>query len=156
LENFESILDYGCGSGRLTRWFADAADSSVRVHGTDINPDAIAWCRQHLPLATFDCNGPEPPLRYPSESFDLILGVSVLTHLDEQLQLAWLAELARVSRPGGVVLLSIHAEDKARKDLPGGDFLPGSEFQKYLATGHYYQRANQLETVEGLPDFYQV
>jgi len=39
--------------------------------------------------------------------FDLIIGVSVFTHLGEEDQFRWLAELARVIKPGGIALMSI-------------------------------------------------
>jgi SAM-dependent methyltransferase len=40
-------------------------------------------------------------------AFDLIIGISVCTHLSEANQERWLTELRRISRPGGLVLLSV-------------------------------------------------
>src|SRR5207247_8946641 len=81
-----------------------------------------------------------------------------LTHLDEQLQSAWLAELYRISRPGAILLLTVHGEDKARRDLEG------VEWERFVNHGHLYKRAIAKGSVEGLPDgsvkglpdFYQV
>jgi SAM-dependent methyltransferase len=80
-----------------------------RFHGTDIDPEAIAWCRAHLPdLAQWDVNGHAPPLRCESGTFDLIYAVSVFTHLDEARQFTWREELRRVTKPGGLLILTVH------------------------------------------------
>ena len=48
-----------------------------------------------------------PPLPFDDARFDLVLGYSVFTHLNVQYQDAWLGELRRLVRPGGILLLSI-------------------------------------------------
>lgn len=50
------------------------------------------------------------PLRFPDEYFDLIFNQSVFTHFDENYQDAWLIELERVTKPGGVLLLAVSGE----------------------------------------------
>jgi len=42
--------------------------------------------------------------------FDLIFSVSIFTHLPEKMQIAWLEELRRASKPGALVLSSVHGE----------------------------------------------
>jgi SAM-dependent methyltransferase len=109
LGEFESILDWGCGCGRIIRWFDDLS-AKGSLYGVDIDERAIAWCQQNLAFAKFSVCGPQPPLEFPDDHFDLVLNHSVLTHLDERLQDLWLAELRRVTSPGGIVLLSVHGE----------------------------------------------
>ena len=46
-------------------------------------------------LVSVRFNQPLPPLDYPDATFDLIFNHSVFTHIDEQYQDAWLAELLR-------------------------------------------------------------
>lgn len=99
------ILDWGCGSGRVARHLL-----SHRVTGADVDFDNVAWCRDNLPGARFELLPLRPPTQLPSESFDCIIGVSVLTHLREADQHAWLAELQRLLRPGGIALLTFHGE----------------------------------------------
>jgi SAM-dependent methyltransferase len=101
------ILDFGCGCGRVLRHFAD---SGVEVHGTDLNPKLVAWCRRRLRFATFASNGLCPPLAYDDGRFGLVYALSVFTHLPETLQDAWMQELRRVLRPGGHLLLTTHGE----------------------------------------------
>jgi SAM-dependent methyltransferase len=116
IEEFTDILDFGCGCGRTFIWFEDLA-YGARLHGTDVDAEAVGWCRENLPFGTFGLNGEIPPLDYPDGAFDLVVGISVLTHLDEAHQDVWLRELRRVTRPGGIVLLTVHGPDRVRQDL---------------------------------------
>ncbi|MCW5850216.1 MAG: methyltransferase domain-containing protein [Anaerolineae bacterium] len=106
---FEAIYDFGCGSGRVLRWVRAAAPHA-RLYGSDIDIPAITWLRRALPDVDVRVNNYLPPLPFRDGLFDLVLGFSVLTHLDETYQDAWLAELHRVTRPGGLLLLTVHGE----------------------------------------------
>ncbi|HJX47181.1 MAG TPA: class I SAM-dependent methyltransferase, partial [Gaiellaceae bacterium] len=101
----ESVLDFGCGCGRVTRWWSDF---DGRVAGSDVSGSAIDWCRANLPFARFERNALAPPLVFDDESFDLVYALSVFTHLTADLQLAWRDEVRRVLRPGGLLLLTTH------------------------------------------------
>ena len=92
----DSVLDFGCGCGRVTRYWSGFAGS---VAGSDIDGPAVAWCRSNLAFARFEQNRLEPPLAFERESFDLVYALSVFTHLTGELQLAWRDELRRVLRP---------------------------------------------------------
>lgn len=148
LHSFESVLDFGCGCGRLLRNLADAP-ASCRLWGTDIDEPMIDWCRENLPWATFTTNGPLPPTRFEDEAFDLIVATSVFTHLDEAYQNRWLAELARIAKPDAMLLLSVHGRHayehldpalQRQVEERGLLFLGGTK--------------GPLKT-DGLPDFYQ-
>lgn len=105
---FRSVLDFGCGCGRVIRHLECFSNASL--HGTDVNGRLIGWCREHLQVAAFSTNGMAPPLAFEDGRFDLIYAFSALTHLSESLQREWMAELARVLRPGGCLVLSLHGE----------------------------------------------
>lgn len=104
--DFTDIYDWGCGCGRVLRWLLDAAPQA-RLYGSDIDVPAIDWLRQNYPELDVRPNNGLPPLPFRNIGFDLVLGYSVLTHLDEHYQDAWLAELHRVTRPGAVLLLTV-------------------------------------------------
>jgi SAM-dependent methyltransferase len=106
LASFAAVLDWGCGSGRVTRHLVRLCGGAVT--GIDIDPDNIGWCRAALPQAAFAVGPLQPPLPCDDAAFDLAIAISVFTHLDEATQFRWLAELRRVVRPGGIVLASIH------------------------------------------------
>jgi SAM-dependent methyltransferase len=108
LGDFTDILDWGCGCGRVTRNFHLLP--GVRLVGTDIDHDNINWCREHFNFGKFLESPLHPPMDLPKESFDLIIGISVFSHLREPDQQDWLAELARVAKPGAVLLMSTLGE----------------------------------------------
>lgn len=116
LDEVERLLDFGCGCGRITRHWAGFR---AEVHGSDYNPRLVRWCAGNLRFAEFSVNGLEPPLRYETDSFDAVYGISVMTHLPEELQDAWIAELTRVLRPGGLLLLTTHGASYADRLTPG-------------------------------------
>ncbi len=110
-QRFQSILDFGCGSARVLPHVAaraGRAGAHVRCAGCDVDAEAIAWAASAWPAFDFTVSAALPPLPHPDESFDLVYSISVLSHLDEKHQDAWLAELRRVLVPGGVALLSTH------------------------------------------------
>jgi SAM-dependent methyltransferase len=104
--DMERILDWGCGCGQVLRYFNKYHD--VEVNGADIDIVSIKWCESNLDFAKFHHVPLSPPTSFPNGYFDLIFGISVLTHLRENDQSDWLAELSRISRKGGIVLLSVH------------------------------------------------
>jgi SAM-dependent methyltransferase len=116
-DDLGSVLDFGCGCGRVTRYWHAFPGS---VSGSDLSADAVVWCRRHLPFARFEENGLEPPLAFADESFDLVYALSVFTHLTADLQLAWRDELRRALRPGGRLLLSTHGRSYLPR-LTGGE-----------------------------------
>jgi SAM-dependent methyltransferase len=109
LSSFSSILDFGCGCGRVTRTLHYRITAEQRLFGIDIDPEAIAWCQANDGhIATFDCNPHAPPTRFDDGAFDLVYSGSVFTHLPEDLQWAWLKELHRITRPGAYLALTFH------------------------------------------------
>lgn len=104
-ERVRALLDFGCGCGRVTRHWSGL---EAEVHGCDVDSRLVAWCRTHLSFGSFEVTRLEPPLPYPDRRFDLVYALSVFTHLPEELQHAWVRELARVLEPGGHLLVTTH------------------------------------------------
>jgi ubiquinone/menaquinone biosynthesis C-methylase UbiE len=137
----QAILDWGCGCARVARFVAELAPG--KLTGIDIDPDNIQWCKEKIAQAEFAQIGLHPPTQLASESFDLVYGISVFTHLAETDQDRWLAELHRITKPGAAVLMSIQGEIAfLRAD---------GDFERFLAlqkTGvHIYGRCPDLDDV---------
>lgn len=95
------ILDVGCGTGAnlelLARYGA--------AEGVDVSPEALAFCRARG-LENVR-QGEAERLPYEDDTFDLVTGLDVVEHLDDDL--AGLSEMRRVLRPGGRALLFVPA-----------------------------------------------
>jgi len=132
------VLDFGCGAGRIARWLApEVIAAGGRFHGSDLNRRLVGWCDGNL-QGDYHRNGLQPPLALAAASLDLVYAHSVLTHLTEATAVAWLAEIARVLRPGGLALMSFHDEAYARRWGPEG-------VQAALAAAPYVVWNNALE-----------
>lgn len=102
-----AVLDWGSGCGRVARHLAPELGS--RFYGCDIDADNVSWCSANLPGA-YSASKLAPPLPYADETFDIIYGVSVFTHLRANWEQTWLAELRRVLRPSGTLLVTVHGQ----------------------------------------------
>jgi SAM-dependent methyltransferase len=145
------VLDFGCGCGRVLRFMGEIAPAST-IHGSDIDAEAIAWCEGNFRAEVesgrlnFTVNRDRPPTPFEAGYFDLVYGISVFTHLPEDLQFQWLAELRRITRPGGILVLSTQGGALIRGHL-GAD-----EGRLFDRRGfHYFPYGS----TEGLPDYYQ-
>ena len=100
------VMDWGVGCGRI----ASHAPEAIRQGfiGTDVDPVGIEWCREHIDFGQYMVIATQGRFDIPDNSVDLIYSHSVLTHLDEAHQDHWLAELARVLKPGGIMILTFH------------------------------------------------
>lgn len=139
------VLDFGCGCGRVIRYFSPLMEGS-ELYAVDVDHEAIDWCKRHLgAIGEFSKNNAEPPMSFERGSFDMVYSISVMTHLPEDMQLLWLAEIERVLKPGGLALVSTHGAEvlKARSKR---------KWKQLLSEGFLYMAG---EGVDGLPEYYQ-
>ncbi|HEY8504805.1 MAG TPA: class I SAM-dependent methyltransferase [Gemmataceae bacterium] len=115
----ESVLEVGCGCGRIAVPLTGYLGARGRYEGFDICEPLVRWCRRHVtprfPNFAFRhadiYNGHYNPrsrtraceyrFPYPDGEFDLVFLTSVFTHLLPADLEHYLAEIARVLRPGG-------------------------------------------------------
>jgi SAM-dependent methyltransferase len=107
--DFHSILDFGCGCGRVIRRWRSLTPASL--YGTDYNPQLVDWCSHNLPFAKFQSNTLEPRLNYADQQFEFAYALSVFTHMPEDLQKPWMNELWRVLQPGGYLLITTQGDE---------------------------------------------
>jgi len=126
------ILDAGCGTGGTQRTLAALAPSV----GVDLHPRALALARQRSagPLVRADI----ARLPFASASFDAVVSVDVLYHRRVGDDARALAELARVCRPGGAVVLWLPAYDWMR-----------SSHDEVVHTARRYTRKRVRELARG-------
>lgn len=99
------VLDWGCGPGRVVRHLPELLPNS-EIYGTDYNEKYIQWCKKYLPGIQFSTNDINPPLNYQSSFFDMVVGLSIFTHLSKKNHLSWINELYRIIKSGGGVLIT--------------------------------------------------
>ncbi len=140
-----SILDFGCGCGRMTRYMRIlGAAGETRVTGCDIDAEAIAWSTANLrQTGDFYVSPDNPPLPR-EEEHDLVIAISVFTHLPETMQDAWLAELMKRVKPGGHLLATFHGPYYER-------FVPEGLREEFDRRGFVYTDLGKTPT---LPDYY--
>jgi SAM-dependent methyltransferase len=130
-EQYASVLDFGCGCGRVARQLAlAAAPMPERYVGIDLHAGMIRWASEQLAPSlpgfsflhhnVFNAGfNPDPSLPraapFPVEdgSVTLLIGYSVFTHLVEAQAESYLDEVARVLRPDGVMMATWFLFEKA-------------------------------------------
>jgi len=119
LKPSESILDVGCGIGRVAAPLTCYLSPQGSYHGFDIMPLTIKWCQQKItpkyPNFRFQLadirsvhynprgryNAAEYHFPYAANTFDVVFLTSVFTHLLPDDVQHYLLEIARVLKPGG-------------------------------------------------------
>jgi ubiquinone/menaquinone biosynthesis C-methylase UbiE len=97
------ILDFGCGWGRIIRFFLKDIKAE-NLHGIDVDPSMIGFCKELFPYGNFSTGKPLPPAELPDESMDIIYAYSVFSHLSEPAHLQWIGEFSRILKPGGLLV----------------------------------------------------
>ena len=112
-------LDFGCSSGRVVRVLA-AAYPDIEWHGADPIAPAIDWAQGNLPGIAFE-HGPErPPLPYDDGQFDFAFAISIWSHFAEPAGMAWLEEMRRIIRPGGLLAITTAGWQTVAHDFERG------------------------------------
>lgn len=110
------VLDAACGVGYGSAILADAGAQSVT--GVDVSEEAIAYARTHFggPRTSY-VTGDVKAMPFEANSFDLAVSFETLEHVPHPA--VFLAEVARVLKPGGVFVCSTPNRDwEGRSDNP--------------------------------------
>ena len=105
LTEYLHILDFGCGCGRLARMFKGHPH---KIFGCDIDHRHVEWVNTNLDFMEAKLSSVAPPIPYENNEMDAVISISIFTHLNEQSQDEFLAELSRVTCPGGVLFITVH------------------------------------------------
>ena len=103
----EDVLDVGCGTGTLAIAAAQAAPR-VSARGLDADASILTRARRKAAAAGVEIGfdtGMSDALPYEEASFDLVLSTLFFHHLPDDGKRRTAAEIARVLRPGGRVVI---------------------------------------------------
>ena len=121
----ETVLDVACGTGTLAIRAKEAVGRSGTVCGVDASVEMLARARSKAAKAGMEVrfeNAAAQARPFPDRSFDLALGTMMLHHLGRPARREFVAELRRVLRPQGRVLLVDFARPEAKKRGFAGHF----------------------------------
>lgn len=147
LKSRESILDFGCGTGRLTEFMAK---DFKKVIGVDISGTMIIQGRQRLKnlknVELLEIDGQHIPL--PGDSIDIVLSYLVFQHIKtrEMVEGAF-AEIYRVLVPGGIfkVLLRSDKQKDMKRWWSGVEYNEESIRKVYQNTGFTPLKVEHLD-----------
>lgn len=100
-----SLLDVGCGVGRLHDFVRPVFG---RIAGVDVSAESVARAALDHPGNDYAAYPAGDRLPHADASFDMTLAVCVVHHVAPADWPAFVAEMARVTRPGGLVALIEH------------------------------------------------
>ncbi len=132
----EQVLDVGCGTGTLALEVARRVGCAGRVAGVDPGPEQIARARakaarRHMPIE-FQI-GVIEQLHFSDQTFDVVFSTLMMHHLPASLKRQGLAEIARVLKPGGRLVIADFKHKKERAGQAARFHAGGSRIQD-LAT----------------------
>lgn len=100
------VLELGCGAGRLTGYLSEI---SPHVHGIDLSPAMVAYCRQTYPRASFDVGDLRELSGFETGAYEAVVApFNVLDVLDDEDRRRVLAEIRRLLAADGVLIMSSH------------------------------------------------
>ncbi|NJL79633.1 MAG: class I SAM-dependent methyltransferase [Richelia sp. SL_2_1] len=124
LQPDDTVLDVGCGPGRMALALAPYLGEKGRYEGFDIKPKDIAWCKQEIETrwsksrfqlvdiknehynSTGTISADKFKFPYEDNTFDFVFLTSVFTHLLPADLFNYLQEVSRVLKPGGSCLIT--------------------------------------------------
>jgi ubiquinone/menaquinone biosynthesis C-methylase UbiE len=137
----DRVLDLGCGTGYLTQRLARAVSPTGTVLGIDASAHAVEHARTlaaEQPGCTFE-RGIAERIDAPDGSFDVAVSCLMIHHLPEPVRPQAVAEMYRVLRPGGRLMVADFRPPRSRLGRHLVDAATGSAMA-----------GNPIELLEGL------
>jgi ubiquinone/menaquinone biosynthesis C-methylase UbiE len=149
----EQVLDVGCGTGTLAIEVARRIGRAGRVAGVDPSTQQIARARRSAARRNVPIDfqiGVIEHLPFPDQTFDVVLSTLMMHHLPDSLKRQGLAEISRVLKPGGRLVIADFIRKKERQGMASRFHAGGSGMQD-LATMVSNAGFEHLETEEMQP-----
>jgi SAM-dependent methyltransferase len=136
LKGDERVLDFGCGSGRISYWIAPKVKGVI---GLEVTPEMIELAERNRTSEKVEFklyDGVHFPV-FPF-SFDFVLSVGVLQTMKGELLENTVSQLAQYLKSGGKMVLIEQASDNPERNRPGvKDYLETFQASKLICTHHY-------------------
>jgi ubiquinone/menaquinone biosynthesis C-methylase UbiE len=116
----DSVLDVGCGTGTLAIAAKKRVGSAGAVFGIDASPAMVARATRKSARAGIDvtfANAVVEALPFPDAHFDAVLSTLMLHHLPRQVRRQCAAEIRRVLKPRGRLLVIDFGRPQARHGI---------------------------------------
>jgi ubiquinone/menaquinone biosynthesis C-methylase UbiE len=117
LRSGHSVVDIGCGSGRLSTQLSQRFGASITYLGIDVVPELLDYARSKA-IETYRFDLTEG-LGIPAgdQSIDFVVAFSVFTHLKHRETEVYLREATRVLKRGGILLFSFLELPRHRREF---------------------------------------
>lgn len=96
-----SVLDVGCGTGRLVNYLNDQGFQSI---GIDPSKQAITLARKENKQSILQ-QASATNLPFKKNSFDIITSISVIEHLPKKAEKKFISEIKRILKSKGIIFL---------------------------------------------------
>ena len=136
LQPGEQVLDVGCGTGTLAMEVAHRVGRAGRVAGIDPSVQQIARARSKAARRNIPIDfqiGVIEQLSFPDQTFDVVLSTLMMHHLPTPLKRQGLAEIARVLKPGGRLVIADFKRKQERQGQAARFHAGGSSMQDLAA-----------------------
>ena len=112
--DISSVVEFGVGNGRVARWLCD--EPGLDVYGYDASDEMLAHLGVDAPCVIgAQWNGLDVPNLTPDPAvFDVAYSFAVFIHLTPTDGAKVLANLARIVRPGGLIMLDVPLYEQMR------------------------------------------
>jgi SAM-dependent methyltransferase len=165
----DNVLDIGCGVGRMARGLVKYLEPEAGYEGFDIVPQSVEWCERnissrhsnfHFQLANiynkyYQRHGSVPAREYrfpfPDNTFAFAFATSVFTHLLPEEVERYLAETARVLRPGGRLFATFYLVNDDVEKLASQGRGDTSRF-KHRTDDYWLASRDTPEAMIGFPE----
>lgn len=131
----EMVLDVGCGTGTLAIEVQQRVGKAGRVVGIDPGTQQITRARSKAARRNVPIDfqvGTIEQLSFYDQTFDVVLSTIMMHHLPDSLKQQGLAEIARVLKPGGRIVIADFKRPKERHGQ-GARFHAGGSSTQNLA-----------------------
>jgi 2-polyprenyl-3-methyl-5-hydroxy-6-metoxy-1,4-benzoquinol methylase len=140
LREARSFLEFACGYGRLTRHFVHMI-GPAKITVSDIDRRAVDFVRKHFGVGGFYSATMAEELTH-ADRYDVIVAVSLFSHLSVEQWGPWLTRLHKLLNPEGLLLLTTHnSQDCDPEDFQakaeGFLYREENETRGRLSVAHY-------------------